>query len=126
MTKQVNPTRDSWNDEAFQRRLQKVKEAREAKERLRSTDITQSRVGSILNLSLETTELTPIVSDGHHSNRRDYIYAHRENKGGTKKDEDGKVVRRSEESFLKEMSQPKYIKMRNSPCLLYTSPSPRD
>ncbi len=115
MTKQVNPTRDSWNDEAFQRRLQKVKEAREAKERLRSTDITQSRVGSILNLSLETTELTPIVSDGHHSNRRDYIYAHRENKGGTKKDEDGKVVRRSEESFLKEMSQPKYIKMRNSP-----------
>ena len=113
ISKQINPARDSWNDEAFQRRLKKVKEVRDAKEKLRCSDITQSRIGSIMNLSTETTELVPIVSDGYRSKSRAYIYAHRANQGGTKKDENGNTVRRNEESFLKEMSQPKYMKMEN-------------
>ena len=68
-----------------------MKEAREARDRARASDPTQTRLSSILNLSVDN-DLAPIVSDDANRKGRDYIYAHRESQGGTKKDEEtGKI-----------------------------------
>ena len=100
------------NDSAWKFHAARLQKLREEKERRERKDPVNSRLGASMNHSM-SSEIKALVGDNHMRNSRENIYSHRDTQGVMKRGKDGKMEKRNEESFLREMSTPKFIKVKN-------------